>query len=135
MVEVDEEICRGCRRCEVVCSWNKNLRNGDKGLVNPRYSGIKVDSDEENGVYVPLVCNHCSSLDCLAVCDEGALKLNDEDMVVVIEEVCSGCGDCAEVCDYIWVSHGSEVAVKCNLCGDEDPACVDACKHDVLRCI
>ncbi|WGI17612.1 4Fe-4S dicluster domain-containing protein [Methanonatronarchaeum sp. AMET-Sl] len=132
-VLVDVDLCRGCRRCEVLCSWNKNLSRG-RAVVNPRSSGIRVRSDERDGVFEPVVCSQCSSADCLEACSHDALTRTDG-VVVVDQELCVGCGDCTEVCSHIWLDPDSEVVVKCDLCGDSDPVCVDGCKHDVLRCI
>ncbi|OUJ19288.1 Fe-S-cluster-containing hydrogenase component 2, HycB [Methanonatronarchaeum thermophilum] len=133
-IKVDMESCRGCRRCEIVCSWNKSRSFGEKGVTNPRRSGVKVKSDEKNGFYHPLVCDQCDSKDCLEVCDTRAITV-DNGAIVVDFDLCSGCGRCTDVCDKIWIDPKSGVAVKCDLCGDEEPICVDACKHDVLRCV
>jgi len=75
--------------------------------------------------------------DCEAVCDFGAIRINEHGLPVVDEARCTACGDCVEVCPkalfsiqpvthHLWVACKSlaegdealaECAVACNACG------------------
>jgi len=75
--------------------------------------------------------------DCEAVCDFGAIRMNEHDLPVVDEDRCTACNDCVEVCPkdlfsihpvnhHLWVACKSlaegdaalaECAVACNACG------------------
>jgi len=52
-IVVDEGKCRGCRRCEVACSWN------DDGMINPRLAGIQIWKLEETGKDYPVLNQQC----------------------------------------------------------------------------
>ncbi|MTI82645.1 MAG: hypothetical protein FH756_01845 [Firmicutes bacterium] len=88
MIEVFPEKCRGCRRCEVACSWDASL-----GTVNPRMAGIRIMKLEEEGKDYPVLNQQC--LDqfcgkvspgrgaeeeplCVSTCLFGALKIAEE---------------------------------------------------------
>jgi Fe-S-cluster-containing hydrogenase component 2 len=47
-------------------------------------------------------------------------------LVVLREDVCTGCGLCEDACpfDAIWIDEQTSVAVKCDLC-DGAPVCVE----------
>ena len=57
-IHVDQEKCRGCRRCEVACSWKAG------GSINPRLAGIHVWKDEESGKDYPVVNQQCMDRFC-----------------------------------------------------------------------
>ncbi len=88
LIEVFPEKCRGCRRCEVTCSWDASL-----GTVNPRMAGIRIMKLEEEGKDYPVLNQQC--LDqfcgkvspgrgaeeeplCVSTCLLGALKIAEE---------------------------------------------------------
>ncbi|MBF7081726.1 hypothetical protein IT084_01855 [Desulfallas sp. Bu1-1] len=47
------EKCRGCRRCEMACSWT------DQGLMNPRLAGIRIWKLEDEGKDYPVLNQQC----------------------------------------------------------------------------
>lgn len=47
------EKCRGCRRCEMACSWKP------EGLTNPRMAGIKIYKLEDQGKDLPVFNQTC----------------------------------------------------------------------------
>jgi Fe-S-cluster-containing hydrogenase component 2 len=87
-IEVREERCRGCRRCEMACSWQEN------GVCNPKLAGIRIWKEEERGRDYPVLNQQCSESfcgreepwsprgsgvpRCVAVCLFGALELAQE---------------------------------------------------------
>lgn len=50
---VNNEKCRGCRRCEMACSWTPG------GLTNPRLSGIRIWKTEDQGKDTPVFNQVC----------------------------------------------------------------------------
>ena len=50
---VHREKCRGCRRCEMACSWKSG------GLTNPRLAGISIWKTENEGKDVPVLNQIC----------------------------------------------------------------------------
>ncbi len=52
-IKIDPEHCRGCRRCEVACSWH------DPGSLNPRLAGIQIMKLDEGGSDYPVMNMEC----------------------------------------------------------------------------
>lgn len=84
---VNQDKCRGCRRCEVACAWQ------NKTDFNPRFSGIKIMKLDNEGVDYPVLnveCqnNFCGKVSagrsreyepaCVTACIFNALILNKE---------------------------------------------------------
>ncbi len=87
-IRITPENCRGCRRCEVACSWH------DPGPLNPRLAGIKVMKMDEGGCDYPVInmeCleRFCGKRDprsktgqepaCVSACLFGALQIDREE--------------------------------------------------------
>ncbi|MBN2439327.1 MAG: 4Fe-4S binding protein [Deltaproteobacteria bacterium] len=77
------------------------------------------------------LCNQCGEPACVPSCPTGALSRNDNGIVTVGQELCTGCGSCESSCPYDGI-YVDDIAVKCDYCGGE-PKCVAACPHGVLR--
>jgi Fe-S-cluster-containing hydrogenase component 2 len=78
MVEADKEMtvifnadkCTGCKICELTCS------SYNKGEYNPKESFIRIMSNDEAGVYIPILdiqCTFCAK--CANACPEAALEI------------------------------------------------------------
>ena len=52
-IQIIPENCRGCRRCEVACSWYNT------GPLNPRLAGIKIMKLNEGGSDYPVINMEC----------------------------------------------------------------------------
>lgn len=88
-IVINEEKCRGCRRCEVACSWTED------GYSNPRLAGIKVMRLEDKGKDFPTITQQCLEKfcgklhpwqprdsevpRCVATCLFGALMMKEGD--------------------------------------------------------
>ena len=82
---------------------------------------------------------HCADPACVAACPTGAMTKRDDGIVYVDQEICVGCGACAQACPYNapHLISAAGVMGKCDLCRDlvdagQNPACVDAC---LMRCL
>jgi len=71
---IDRKACRGCRMCELACSFHH------KQAFSPTLSSIKVSSDGATGkvwLSIDSTCNHCqgeASPRCVTYCSYGALR-------------------------------------------------------------
>jgi Fe-S-cluster-containing hydrogenase component 2 len=125
-IEVNYNICTGCRLCEIACSLAK------EGVVNPEASRIKVYQFWPGPLDIPAVCRNCSDHPCV-----GALSLNGETGAVEVDtEKCLGisCSLCAKACPHelaISFHPQTKKAMICDLCRG-DPECVKVCAPECL---
>ena len=124
-IEVNKDVCTGCRYCEIVCSLTH------EGEVNPRKSRIRIFGDQLNGLDQPIVCDPiaCKDMPCIESCPVEAIKIDDRLSFPVIDvEACIGCKACIKACpiNAIFFDEISKKALKCDLCNG-DPQCVKRC--------
>lgn len=132
-IEVNYNICTGCRLCEIACSLTK------EGVVSPEASRIKVYQFWPGPLDIPAVCRNCSDHPCVAACPPKvrALSLNEETGAVEVDtEKCLGikCSLCAKSCPQelaISFHPQTEKAMICDLCRG-DPECVKVCAPECL---
>ena len=130
---VNAKDCVGCNACEVACKQEHNLP------VGPRWIMVFPDSPREiegrlQLRYVVTHCIHCSQPLCQDVCPVGAITKREDGIVLIDEELCTGCKDCIEACPLGVMQFDEEkgLAGKCDLCVERieralQPACVAAC--------
>ena len=134
----DMNKCLECRACVVSCKDKNDLPVGvNFNAIEERERGKFPDVF----VWFTLkMCRHCSNPACVSACPTGAMtKDDDTGMVYVKEDVCIGCGMCANSCPYgaVQVREDTKKAAKCNGCIDmlkrgELPVCVASCTS---RCL
>lgn len=128
-LNVNNEVCQGCRTCESVCSL-VHINS-----VSPQVRGVQVNEQNELGNFKLVVCQQCFDMPCAAACPIGIISRNPYSGSVVIGEGCIGCGACIESCpfDAIVMTNldGNLKAFKCDLCGGL-PECVSACPRQAL---
>lgn len=110
----DENRCVNCKACEIHCrQWH--------GLSVPlcrQLGGTPALS--EGKVSLPLgfvTCVHCARPACLRACEHDAMWLDEENIVHIDADRCTGCGACVTACPY-HVPHLDAVtgkALKCDL--------------------
>ena len=135
---MEYSLCAGCTSCEIVCTLTHD------GLVSPSYNRIFVERGTYSMVHNILACQHCSDHPCYNACPkkDKAMRIDENNIVYVVEDECIGCGLCAKNC-VIQPSRINMVksadrkqrkAKKCDLCRTrpEGPACVQWCP---VRCI
>ena len=88
-----EELCSGCRMCEIMCSLSKT------GTVNRYRARIRVVASEE-GIHSPIICQHCENPPCQEACPvPGAMYIDSSTGAVVVDDSeCTGCLACVEAC-------------------------------------
>ncbi len=136
-VYAKEEVCIGCRLCEVYCrtehSKSKNIIKAHK-KESPRPMA-RVLVEEARPVSFALQCRHCDEPPCVEACITGALTKDESGRVVHEEEKCVGCWTCVLVCPHGAPQRDLEKrkVAKCDLCPDrETPACVEMCPNEAL---
>jgi len=120
-----EEDCNGCHACEVACKQEHGLHDG------PRL--VKVI--EKSPSFIPVYFHHCDDPPpCAEACPVEAITKDDRGIVLIDEEVCTGCQECVEACPYGAMQYDEVrgLAVKCDLCYErlekgEAPACSLVC--------
>lgn len=121
---VTSEKCTGCRLCELVCSVMH------EGVSNPVKSRIQVVKWEDEGRYIPVICQQCEDAPCKNVCPVGAISRDkDFGFLKVNYEVCIGCRSCVGICPFGAMNYNKTTrkVFKCALCGG-DPQCVRFCE-------
>ncbi len=121
-------ICSGCKLCELWCSLQHN------GAFNPARARIRV-VELGTGVDVPVTCQQCTDPACQASCNFEAIVYDDKLKIVLVDDgKCTGCRDCVGACPFgiITIDPQTKKALKCDLCGTEDPVCVAKCPSRVL---
>jgi len=120
---VREDLCSGCRACEVACVAR---HDGRFGTATAR---MRVTKIEPLGVDHPRVCRLCQRAPCVAACPTGALYKDEATGAVLLRpDDCFGCSACVDACPFGMAALHPQtgLALICDLCGG-DPACVKRC--------
>lgn len=142
---LDLEKCTRCDECVRACA---QAHNGVTRLIR---DGVRYDK-----YLVTTACRSCRDPLCMVGCPVGSIRRKN-DLEIIIEDWCIGCGRCAEQCPYgninmhpfnvkvedpstgeVRLAERSKAAV-CDLCTDqclgenEVPSCVYACPHDAAH--
>lgn len=142
---LDLEKCTRCDECVRACA---QAHDGVSRLIR---DGIRFDK-----FLVTTSCRSCRDPYCMVGCPVGSIRRKN-DLEIIIEDWCIGCGRCAEQCPYGNISlHPFDMQVRdlatgevrnetrkkaavCDLCTDQclteddEPSCVYACPHDAAH--
>lgn len=124
-------ICSGCHLCELYCSVQHT------GAFNPHRARLRV-VEMNTGIDVPVTCRQCTNPACQASCRFDAIVYDKKLQVVVVDESkCTGCEACVGACPYgiMVIDPATDKAIKCDMCGGEEPACVAICPSHVLAAL
>jgi anaerobic carbon-monoxide dehydrogenase iron sulfur subunit len=121
--------CTACRTCELACSFQHAV-DGKPGIARIRAFMI---GEGRNQI---LTCFQCDEAACVKVCPVGALARDEETAAIAVDKGrCIGCGLCSIACPFGHVQHEgpTSLAVKCDLCGGDEPACAAFCPSRTLE--
>jgi len=136
-----EEVCAGCKLCEVYCAVAHSEYPQDivKAFLKQEHKPIaRVLVEESRPVSFALQCRHCDDAQCTTACITGAMQKDPASGIVTNDESrCVGCWTCILVCPFGAIKRdeaGHKVASKCDLCSTVggEPTCVQNCPNDAL---
>ena len=110
LVVKDKTGCMACLECVRACSeaFYKEF--------DPDKSCIQIVTGKD-GNPKPNTCIQCGK--CMRTCKHGAITQNAKGVYMINKKLCTGCGECVEVCPMkVMVKvEASPVASKCIACG------------------
>jgi anaerobic selenocysteine-containing dehydrogenase/Fe-S-cluster-containing hydrogenase component 2 len=129
---IDLDRCIGCYACQVTCKAEYNIPFGTARCRIQTYQSGKYPQVKK--FYIPHLCNHCDNAPCIEACEEQALFKNQDGVVEISNDKCTGCQLCYEKCPYdaIEASQYTGQAEKCDFCYSRvrsglSPVCVQSC--------
>ena len=133
---MDLATCTGCFTCSVACKDRAGLPD-DLDLL--RVDGYETGAFPGTGLYFRVMhCFHCAEPPCVDACPSQGIVKQDNGLVNIDADLCSGCGECEEACPFdAIVMRPDGTSAKCDGCVDEvtlgwDPTCVRSCPTRAL---
>ena len=130
-IKPDNALCRDCQLCALGCSL---FHYGESSLSKAK---IRVDKDMALYKFSINVCRQCKNPKCVEACPVGAILLNDQGYLILSQEKCTKCGECAKACPFKSIYFSVEINEyqKCDMCfGRENgPVCVEICPVHALE--
>ncbi len=139
---IDQERCIGCEACTIACKIENNTTDY---WIKVETQGRAVKDTPEGKFpnltmnFLPKLCNHCENPPCIDSCPEDALQKRDDGIVILDQELCTGCQSCLTACPYniIVFDDESNLAGKCNFCAHRvdqglEPFCVICCEGQAI---
>ncbi|MFW9785336.1 MAG: 4Fe-4S dicluster domain-containing protein [Candidatus Heimdallarchaeota archaeon] len=139
---IDQERCIGCEACSIACKIENNT--SDYWIKVETQGGAVKDTPGGNFPnlimdFLPRLCNHCDNPPCIDSCPEDALQKRDDGVVILDQELCTGCQLCLTACPYniIVFDDATNLAGKCNFCAHRidkglEPFCVICCEGQAI---
>lgn len=132
-LEIEHEACWGCRTCEIACKQEFQFARGVQ-VIYVSEDGPRKIGDRWEYVFQVNVCRHCDPPPCAEACPQEAITRRQDGIVILDDQLCSGCRACLEACPYdvIAFDETDQVAQKCNLCHHRvDAGLMPACADNV----
>ena len=121
LMVIDPRMCTECKECVNACEKEHGLSRAKKTST------------------LPIFCLQChpDKAPCARICPTGAIR-EEDGTLIVDEDACILCRLCMIACPVgmLVVDDKRKSMQKCTLCLDSDriiPACVEACKDNVLK--
>ncbi|MBM7622600.1 4Fe-4S dicluster domain-containing protein [Sporohalobacter salinus] len=140
-IHIDREACKACKNCIIACmlqhSEAESIHNLNlTDINNQARNKIVLNNNDE---VVPLFCRHCRDSECLTACMSGALSRDKKTgHIICNQKQCVGCWMCVMSCSYGMVmpeKASQERTLKCDMCGDDQPQCVENCPTGAIKVI
>ena len=130
---IDNELCWGCKTCEVACKQENLTAYGIK-LISVREKCSHIIDQRQDFVFQVNLCRHCDEPPCVQACPEEAISKREDGIVIMDYDLCTGCQACIDECPYEAIAFDEEksIAQKCNLCYHRvDQGLIPACADNV----
>ncbi len=131
--------CINCKACVVACRAEWETPVGYSRDWVREVEGTTADGLPTVQLF-PGRCQHCDDAPCVEACPPGAAYKREDGIVLVDDELCSGCELCVPACPYEarWLNPETGTISKCTFCQprvDEGlaPACVQTCVGGALH--
>ncbi len=128
--------CIGCKCCQLACKDKHNLPVGLNLICIQEQELLHVSGLVK---YSIKMCLQCKEPKCLLACPEKAIVKDENDIILIDRQLCTGCKKCLDHCTVGAIMYYSDfnVAIKCDGCiqdriRKEVPACVQACPMNCL---
>ena len=132
-IDPHNELCRDCQACALACSLYHD------GVCNLQLARLRIAKDMATYTFDIQVCRHCDSPDCLAACPSEAIRLDEQGVALIDDELCLRCGNCQSACPYgvLFYNEAMDRYLKCDLCAGrpEGPICVEVCPVGALTLV
>ncbi len=137
---IRQNRCIDCERCKEACVRTNHVPEyGFRTTILERRHVI--GPDEEETIFMPVLCNHCNRPPCVRVCPTTATYKDKKNGIVMMDiKKCIGCKTCMAACPYNARYFNEEIRAvdKCNFCfdtrlsrGEKLTACAAACPAHV----
>ena len=128
VLSIHPEKCNGCGHCQLACALFHT------GEADPARSRIQIMEYADEGVFLPVACQHCVDAPCMKACPKEAIERDPTLECVKIDyDRCVSCQTCVAACPYgaVRFDKAREVVYKCDLCGG-NPQCIHFCEPGAL---
>ena len=118
----DMNRCYACQACSIACKdWNDIDPGAEKWMCVYEWESATFPAIRLNAL--AFSCAHCENPACASACPEGAIYKEEKyGAVLVDQDKCTGCRNCAEACPYGAPKFASDdphcKMSKCTMCID-----------------
>ena len=126
----DDSLCRDCQPCTLGCSLYHF------GECDPLKARLRIEKTMTQYKFNIVICRQCENPDCVPVCPNESIAINENEIIIINQDECIRCGACADACPYGAIFYNEELDqyLKCNYCEGrvEGPVCVQVCPVEAL---
>jgi carbon-monoxide dehydrogenase iron sulfur subunit len=141
---IDIERCLACKSCEIACAV-VHSKSGilEKAVREQPKPQRRITVETAGEFAIPLQCRHCEDARCIEICPTGAIRRENEQSPIVVEQdLCIGCKLCMVVCHFgvLQISREGRAILKCDMClqrteQGQEPACIEACLTGAMKLV